>query len=149
MPIVTDATRTVRRRYTENPRTVLAFYATVLGLALAAVIGLVATLASTHVMTDAIPWLIVFAGAIFVALVAGVFVVMLIDPSKLMLGQVTGHEYAEIQRLSLGDSRSGEREIPIAQAGPGAPVILAPVELGDGTRVALPSSDKNAPSEEE
>ena len=128
----------MRSRYTENPRTVLAFYATVLGLVLAAVLGCVWILASTGVRTGAIPWLLGFAGAVFVALVAGVFVVTLVDPSKLMLGRVSGTEYAEIQSVRLGDSRTGERELAVAHSGPGAPRVVA--ELPPAEREATDTS---------
>lgn len=101
-------TNTVGRQ-TINPKTVLGFYATVLGLVLATTVGLVGVLAVNNVATYLIPWLLGFSGFVFVALIAGVFIVSLKDPSKLMLTQVTGMEYAQIQTLILGDSSTGDR----------------------------------------
>jgi hypothetical protein len=101
-------TNTVGRK-TINPKTVLGFYATVLGLVLATTVGLVGVLAVNNVATYLIPWLLGFSGFVFVALIAGVFIVSLKDPSKLMLTQVTGMEYAQIQTLILGDSSTGDR----------------------------------------
>ncbi len=62
MPPIADASSAVRRRYTEKPKTVLAFFATVLGIAVAGDIACVATLASTKQLEWAIPWLHAFAG---------------------------------------------------------------------------------------
>jgi uncharacterized membrane protein YidH (DUF202 family) len=61
---VLDLSKVVRQRQTQNPRTVLAFYATVLGLILAAVVGLVLVLAATGIDTGLIPAAVVFAGAV-------------------------------------------------------------------------------------
>lgn len=96
-----EALRGVHSRRTENPKTILAFYATVLGLTLAAVVGLAGVLASTGTAIWLIPWLVLFGATLVVAALSAVFVVALRDPSKLMLGQVTGNEYVEIQRLTL------------------------------------------------
>ena len=105
---MTDITRAVASRQTVNPRTVLAFYGTVLGLTFGAILGAVAILASTDTATYLIPWLLGFGGIILVLLLVAVFVVTLKDPSKLMLGQITGTEYAAIHRAILGSSSTGE-----------------------------------------
>jgi hypothetical protein len=107
--MITELSNAVRSRQVSNPRTVLGFYATVLAILLSGDIAAVAVLASSHVNTFLIPWLLGFAGFIVFMLLAGVFVVTLIDPSKLMLGQITGTEYAQIHRVVLGDSDSGQR----------------------------------------
>ena len=100
----------VHAKRTVNPKTVLAFYATVLGILLGATVTAVAILAKAHVREDLIPWLLGFAAIMVLALVMGVFIVTIIDPSKLMLTQVTGTEYAAIQRhVVVGDSATGER----------------------------------------
>ncbi|MFG2037530.1 hypothetical protein [Dactylosporangium sp. NPDC048998] len=106
-----EVTEAVRGRQTINPRTVLGFYATVLGLLLAAVVSGSAVLASTKTATWLIPWLILFAAVMFVALIAGVFVITLIDPSKLMLTQISGTEYATIRKITLGSSESERTEL--------------------------------------
>jgi hypothetical protein len=92
---------------------VLGFYATVLGLMLTAAVAAVGVLAATDTSTNLIPWLLGFAGAVVVLLLLGVFIVTLVDPSHLMLGQISGSEYVEIQRATLGDSTRGEHQVAI------------------------------------
>ena len=109
--LIAHLTKAVQGRQTVNPRTVLGFLATVLGLVLAASISGIAIIASTKVATYLIPWLLLFCAILSVCLIAGVFIVTVLDPSRLMLGQVTGTEYAEIQKMVLGDSIRGERPV--------------------------------------
>ena len=100
----------VQRRQSANPRTVLGFFAIVLGLMFTAAVSASAVLAETHTLTNLIPYVLGFAAIILVLVLLGIFVVMLTDPSKLMLGQITGSEYVEIHKLMLGDSLVGERQ---------------------------------------
>ncbi len=73
-------------------------------------VGSVAVLADSDEHADLLPWILGLGFLFVVALTAAIFVLMAKNPSKLMLGQVTGAEYADIQRVvMLGDSRSGER----------------------------------------
>jgi hypothetical protein len=151
--VLTQITNAVRSRQSINPRTVLGFYATVLGiLATAAVTG-AAVLASADRETWLIPWLFGFSGAVLLLLLIGVFIVTLIDPSKLMLTQVSGTEYAAIQQqVVLGDSTSGERlvleaatpgileALPV-QAIAGRPAEV-PVEAPPSTDVPAEDGDK-------
>jgi hypothetical protein len=109
MPVVPAAIEAIRARRTSNPKTVLGFYATVLGLLLSACVGAAFVLAETKTATYLIPWVLGFGALVFVMLVAGVFVITLTDPSKLMLGQITGSEYVAIHQAVLGDSLTGER----------------------------------------
>ncbi|MEV0154143.1 hypothetical protein AB0H57_10440 [Micromonospora sp. NPDC050686] len=102
-------TEAVGGRKTVNPRTVLGFYATVLGLALTAVVGATGVLAATDTATYLIPWIVVFGGALLILLLVAVFVLTMVDPSKLMLGQISGTEYAYIRQAVLGSSTTGER----------------------------------------
>jgi hypothetical protein len=69
----------------------------------------VGVLASTKVEVSLIPWLFGFAGLIILLLLGCVFFATMTDPSRLMLGQITGTEYANIRRITLGDSDSGRR----------------------------------------
>jgi hypothetical protein len=108
MPL--DVTTAVRSRQTINPKNVLGFYATVIGLVLGATVGAALVLAETHTSTNLIPWILGIGLAISVLVAVGVFIINLTDPSKLMLGQITGTEYVAIQRAVLGDSLTGERE---------------------------------------
>lgn len=97
----------IRSRTSTNPRTVLAFLGTVLvavSFAGVAAVGLLAGEPSTR-------WLVAWVlGALFLLVVAVLGIVLGIawrDPSRLMLGQVTGTEYAEIRRVQLGDTVTG------------------------------------------
>ncbi|GIG40499.1 hypothetical protein [Cellulomonas phragmiteti] len=108
---VSEAVQGFHSKRTENPKTVLAFYATILGLALTADTALVGVLASTGESTWLIPWLILFAGTLSIGLLAAVFFVALRDPSKLMLGQVTGEQYVEIQKLTLTTQTADIQEV--------------------------------------
>jgi len=99
----------VTHRKTLNPKTVLGFYATILGILFAGVVSVVGVLAASNVMVHLIPWLLVFSGATLLGLLVAVFILTLRDPSKLMLTQVTGTEYAVIQQRIVGDSAQGER----------------------------------------
>ena len=137
--MVGQITNAFRSRQTINPKTVLGFYATVLGLLLTATVGAVGILAQTGTRTDLIPWLLTFGAVFLVLLILGVFVVTLIDPSKLMLTQVTGSEYAAIQhRAIIGDSTVGELVgLPEALSGLADPptgdfMVMLPEKSGSG-----------------
>ena len=105
-----------RASRTVNPKTFLAFYATVLGLLLLGASTLCGVLAWSRVQTWLIPWLLVFVGCVAIFLIVGIFVVMLISPAKVMLTQVTATEFVEIQRATLGDSRSGKGSAALTTA---------------------------------
>lgn len=131
--VITQVTNAVRGRQTINPRTVLGFYATVLGILFAGTVGTVGVLASTGVETGMIPWLLGFSGLLLLLVLAGVFVVSLVDPSKLMLTQVTGSEYAHIQQqLILGDSSRGDRVETLP--------VLESVSITDSMGTVLPEA---------
>ena len=102
-------------RETSNPKTVLAFYAGVLVILGGTAIGAVAVLASTKLDLWLIPWCLLAAAIFFVGLVVVVVVINIKDPSKLMLTKVTGKEYAEIQRYTIGDSLMGEQTVIAGQ----------------------------------
>lgn len=125
---MTVATDMFRQRRTENPRTVLAFFGTAIGLVLAACVSAVAALASTGTSTYLIPWILAFGALVSVLLVLAILKIVLTDPSKLMLGQVTGQEYARIQQLILGDSTHGERSLLDATAIPQVATPASPFE---------------------
>jgi hypothetical protein len=101
--------RGVVQRHTEQPRTVLGFYAISAGIMFSGMVGLIGVLGWTGEAAWLIPYLAIAAVAIFISMIVGVFVVNLKAPEKLMLGRVSGSEFVEIQRVQLGDSRSGER----------------------------------------
>lgn len=118
MPAVRSATRAVVQRQTQNPRTVLGFYATVAGLFLSSDVAAIAVLASTDKYVGAIPYLLLAGVVVFLTIVGGVFYLNVKAPPKLMLGQITGREYAQIEQIALGDSLRGERFAPAIEEGP-------------------------------
>ncbi|GAA2082162.1 hypothetical protein GCM10009840_17810 [Pseudolysinimonas kribbensis] len=130
MSLPNDALRAVTRKRTENPKTVLAFYATVLGILLAAGVAAASVMLATGEGVVYVPWILGFCGVVFLLIVGGVFWVGKTDPSKLMLGQVTGEEYAEIQRVQLGDSSTGERIAPLLVADPITIEVLSEDAVG-------------------
>jgi hypothetical protein len=127
--MIVELTNAIRSRQISNPRTVLGFYAGVIALLLAGDVAAVGVLASAKIETFLIPWLLGFAGAMILLLLLGVFIVTLIDPSKLMLGQITGTEYADIHRITLGDSDSGGRRVEAVNIVPSETAIIAPKAL--------------------
>lgn len=115
--MISNVTQAVASRQTVNPRTVLAFYGTVLALLFAAIVGAIAVLASTDTATYLIPWLLGFGGLVFLLLISGVFAITLRDPAKLMLGQITGTEYVAIHKAILGSSMTGEHIALVEEGG--------------------------------
>jgi hypothetical protein len=95
----------------------------------------VTVLATTKTALHLIPWLLAFVGLIVLLLLGGVFAVTLSNPSKLMLGQVSGTEYAEIHRAVIGDSLSGKKVITI-----GPDFDQPSVERGATASQPLPAS---------
>lgn len=65
------------------------------------VVGLLARFDSLHPF---IPWILIFAAIVIVAVLVGVFVTAWKDPTVLMLGQISGQDYIENRKLALGDS---------------------------------------------
>ena len=128
-------TATVQSRQIASPKTVLGFYAGVLVILDSASLIGVGVLAETHTMVWLIPWILGFAAVAFLLLVGGVFAVNLLDPGKLMLGQITGSEYVAMHSMPLGDSLSGERDVIVVEPPerilPGNPDALPPAALED------------------
>ncbi|MCH4813426.1 hypothetical protein [Vreelandella neptunia] len=103
-----EASHTIRNASYKSPKTILGFFAIVVGILIAgtsAVIGLLSRVESLHTY---IPWILLFAAFVVVTVLVGVFVTAWKDPTVLMLGQISGHDYIENKKLTLGDSNSGE-----------------------------------------
>ena len=95
---------------TQQPRTILSFFAIILGLVIAGAVGVIVALSSSGRSTYLIPIILIGLLLLFVGVVGMVIWLAIHDPSKLMLGQVTGTEYVAIQQhVVLGDSLRGER----------------------------------------
>jgi hypothetical protein len=93
--------------------------------------------------TDPVPWILGFDALITVALGAAILVITWKDPSRLMLGQLTGREYESIRRLHMGDDQIGERKV--------VPSIQT-LEIEEESELANRRSDSptvSAPTEDE
>lgn len=96
-----------------NPKTILGFLATVVGIAVVGCTAAGGALLVSGKVLWLVPLVFGFAGFLVVGVLVGVFVILLRDPSKLLLTHVSGTEYLNIQRgLVLGDSKSGEQLLP-------------------------------------
>ena len=86
----------------------LGFYAGVLAIIEVGCIAAIAVLASTDSLRYLVPYVLAFAAFLVVVLIGIVVAINLIDPTKLQLSPVTGSEFIEYQRMTLGDSKSGD-----------------------------------------
>jgi hypothetical protein len=67
--------------------------------------------------------------AFALGIVGSVLLIALKDPTKLMLGQVSGKEFIEYQRLTQGDSLAGEFVETVAYRGSAAAVAREPLSV--------------------
>ena len=143
MNLPTGLISQIQSRHIANPRTVLGFFAGVLAILCSSCLIAVSILAYSHTMPNLIPWILGFAALFFVGLVVALFIVMLQAPHKLMLGPVTGTEYAAIHRIALGDSDRGERFEPVMSPMPPPQVGPTPsLPQISGSSVTEPTEDE-------
>ena len=125
--------RAVRASQQVRPNNVLSFYVIVLlviegacGLAL----GFLGGRSSLHYL---VPYVLGFAAISFLGILITVIVLTVKFPEKLMLGEVSGTEYVEIQQATLGDSRTGEfmASLPITRLAGYSEVIEVPLTTSD------------------
>jgi apolipoprotein N-acyltransferase len=105
---VGEIVRAVRTQEQARPKTALAFF----GTAVVAVIGglplTLWVLASKKDLQHLVPWVLVLAFLLVVAILGGVYMIVWRDPTRLQVTQMTGPEYTEYQRLTIGDSVAGD-----------------------------------------
>lgn len=94
---------------TSGPKTVLGFCALALGIIVTGSVAGIAVLARYTELHHHIGQILVVDLVFSACLIGAVLLIALLDPMKLMLGQVGGDEYIAHRRLTLGDSTSGER----------------------------------------
>ena len=94
----------------------LGFYAAVLVILEAGVVGSTAVLATESSLHYLIPWTLGFGALVLIGLIGVVVAMNVRDPTKLQLGRVSGREFLDYQRVTRGDSIAGEyvEEIPEA-----------------------------------
>src|SRR5438874_773163 len=103
-----EATQAMAGGTYRSPKTVLGFFAILIGILASAavvVIGVLARVAALHYLILPI---LLFVAAVIVFSLLGVFVTAWKDPTILMLWHVTGEIYIENSKLTLGDSSAGE-----------------------------------------
>ena len=106
--LIQQAIESISRRESSAPKTILGFllgmYGVLIAASAAVILGLVASDSSELVV-----YVLGFGALVTVALGAAVIVIAWKDPSRLMLGQVSAREYANIRRLHLGDDKQGDQ----------------------------------------
>lgn len=112
-----------------EPKTVLGFYATVVGIVELGVVGAVVALSTDKELRYLVPWVLGFGGLALVTLIGIVVWMNIKAPMKLQLGRVSGREFIAHEQMTLGNSTTGEylENVPIA---------IPPGSLPSGT--ALP-----------
>lgn len=91
-----------------SPKTILGFFAALIGILGFAIFGLVRTFANVAELHAYIPALLWFGGAAFVFITLAILVTAWVNPEKLMLGEVRGDVYLQMLKLRQGDSVLGE-----------------------------------------
>ncbi len=120
MPIPSSlVTMVSRSRRTEGgvystPKTVLGFYAGVLAIVELGVVAAIGVLATQKELRHLVPWVLAFGAVILVLLIGVVVAINVKAPMKLQLGQVSGRDLIEYERMTLGDSIAGDyvEELP-------------------------------------
>lgn len=115
---IRQAANTLTRATSRQPKTILGFVAIALGIVCAFSGTAVVALSRVSTLHWLILPIIVAVVVIVVAVLVVVFVIAWKDPTKVMLGEVTAEEFIQYQRLSLGDSESGERATTIIETSP-------------------------------
>jgi len=109
--VVNQITRLVRSRSTANPKTPLGFYAAAIVGLLTGSVTISGILATSGVLLDLVPYILGVGAGLSLLIVIGVFAINYGRPQNLTLGQITGREFAAIEKVTLGDSRQGERVV--------------------------------------
>lgn len=122
-----ETTEQVAQARTRTPKTVLGFFAIVLGIVAMSAAGVIAAIVGTPALHGLIVPILLFAGVLIVAVLVGVFLTAWRDPTVLMLGEVTGETFVEHRRLTLGDSTRGDQE-EVFQIEPVTPLLEATTE---------------------
>jgi hypothetical protein len=102
----------ISKKESSTPRTILGFLLGMYGVLVAASVTTILGLAASD-SSGAIPYVLAFIALITIALGVSVIAIAWKDPSRLMLGQVTASEYANIRQLHLGDDKRGERAVSV------------------------------------
>jgi hypothetical protein len=108
VPPINEVTRAVRKGEYTAPKTILGFFAIMISIAASTTVAAIGLLAGNARFGYLIPIILIIFVFIFLLVTITIMRIAWKDPSKLMLGRITGKDYAVIQRLTLGDSNAGE-----------------------------------------
>ena len=118
----------------KSPKTVLGFFAIILGILWTATAGILKVLlgSTDPAVLMLVPQLLYFSCVLTTGVVAAVGVITWFDPTKLQLGQMSGEAYVDYTKLVQGDSSSKEylATIPVDSRTPDLP-------LGEGDSRAV------------
>jgi hypothetical protein len=120
------------------PKTVLGFFITALAILTVGCIGVTDFLTKHQSLHYLIPYELAAVFVFFVALVGGIFVVMLKDATKLQLGQVSSSDFINYQ-IAQGDDIAGER-LERLLALQGSAIQRKQIETS-GTQILPPAED--------
>ena len=109
MPSIGEGVSRIVGAQVRSPKTILGFFAIVLGILATGAVIVVVALARTPSLHHLIVPILLFVAILIVVVLVGVFITSWKDPTILMLGEISGTAYIENRRLSLGDSLRGER----------------------------------------
>jgi hypothetical protein len=132
VPLV-QLTRALRGGERTSPKTVLGFLALMTSIFAALTISITWLLAGTSSLHYLIPIIVGIFVLFFFLVVLAVVMIAWKDPSKLMLGQITGRDYVLIQQLTMGDNVSGDRTDNI---------VVNMGKLLDAEQIVDPSPDR-------
>ncbi len=110
VPPIHELTRAFKGGERSSPKTVLGFFAIMIGIAGTTAVAAIAFIAGVDKLRYLVPVILIVFLVVFLSVMIVVMVLSWKDPSKLMLGQITGRDYVLIQqqKMTLGDSTSGE-----------------------------------------
>lgn len=133
--VASEVNQVLRTGEHSSPKTVLGFFGVVLLIVVGGSTGLILALSSSEKTVDYVPYVLGFSALVVVALLTTVVTAMVKDPTRLMLGQITGREYIDHRRLTLGDSTSGEFELGVVD------VVEGQVALPAATDASNPKAE--------
>lgn len=137
LPLIPRAIESIRGR--EAPKTIVGFLVVVYGMLMAGATATAIGLATTK-EADLVVYVLIFIAVITVAFGIVLLVITWKDPSRLMLGPMSGREYAALRYILQGDDSSGERierllGPPVIEAAPDREQLKPPsVDMVEGTR---------------
>jgi hypothetical protein len=124
------------------PQTVLGFYALVLVIVEAGLLGVLVILSSNDSLNFLVPWVLAFAGLILIALLGVVVTMNVRDPTKLQLGEVKGKDFLEHQQITRGDSIAGEYVEAVPSSARVDPLPAIPADTAKDPEGAEGASDE-------